>query len=88
MATDYSKSLSRMSIEMNEDTATKDVGNDNDERIIVSALEESKIRKAVSFALRLSPQSEAQANICFITVRSTSSTHCVHCLCALLSRPR
>jgi hypothetical protein len=49
MAIDHDKSQSRMSIEMNENTAIKRGVNDNDERIIVSALEESNIRKAVSF---------------------------------------
>jgi hypothetical protein len=48
MAIDHDKSPSRMSIEMNEDTAIKTVVSENDERIIVSALEESNIRKAVS----------------------------------------
>ena len=46
MTTDHDKSLSRMSVEMTEDAASK-VVDDNTDRIHVTAIEESKIRKAV-----------------------------------------
>jgi len=63
MTTKHNKSLSRMSVEMTEDAGDagiKAVLGDHEERIIVSALEETKIRKAVSSRRSSFPRPEAQ----------------------------